>query len=109
MNHTIKLMADYQCFPIWHSGGEVGNIDPKELAVTGELRAALYAWAERFDRTLNPDNPAQSGFANSADEDSFDREGRRLWGLLQEQLSEYRVLYFSQKDGTLYAPEPLSR
>lgn len=39
---TIKLMADYDCFPLWKSSpGEVGNIDPEDLPISYDLKAYL--------------------------------------------------------------------
>ena len=33
----------------------------------------------RDDNTLNQDDPTASGFRNSDEENSFDREGRSIW------------------------------
>jgi len=35
----IKLMADYQCFPLWEaSPGKVGNVDPNTLPISEGLK-----------------------------------------------------------------------
>jgi hypothetical protein len=55
---TIKVMADYQCFPLWEaSPGEVGNIDPDDLPISHILKERLAAWARAFDATLSMDYP----------------------------------------------------
>lgn len=57
---VIKLMADYQCFPLWEaSPGAVGNIDPKDLPISLSLQRELMVWAEKFDATLNMQDPAR--------------------------------------------------
>jgi hypothetical protein len=76
----IKLMADYQCSPLWWDGepDRVGDIDPADLGLPVDLCAALYAWAARFDATLHQDDPAASGFPSKAALDAFIEDGRIL-------------------------------
>ncbi len=54
---TIKLMADYSCWPLWD---ETGNVDPADLPLSEGLRRRLTAWADTFDAALNWDDPAAS-------------------------------------------------
>jgi hypothetical protein len=43
---NIKLMADYQCHPLWNmSPGEYGDINPDDLPISQELKDQLNAWA----------------------------------------------------------------
>lgn len=97
-------MPDYGGTVLWSINPDrVGPIDPKSLSLTRELKSALRAWAEAYDRTLNEEYPPESGFANAAEEEAFEMEGRRLWQELQTELGpEYKVVYFSQRDGRLY-------
>lgn len=84
---TIKLMADYQCFPLWEaSPGEVGNIDPEGLPISQNLKDQLSAWARAFDATLNMDYPPDSGFESEEAEAEFKREGYRLAEQLRGEL-----------------------
>jgi hypothetical protein len=72
----IRIMADYFCSPVWHDGPyrrdaaghvlpdpsvEVGPIELDDLPVSEDLRDDLEAWADRFDATLDEDDPARSG------------------------------------------------
>jgi hypothetical protein len=75
---TIKLMADYGCFPLWWASGEVGNIDPNDLPLSPELRQLLADWARAFDQTLNQDYPPDSGFKSEVDEVEFKQQATRL-------------------------------
>jgi hypothetical protein len=99
MNKTIKLMADYDCFPIWEifdDGTE--NIDPEALEISNELKQSLNLWSDLYDQTMNIEDPVNSRFASKNLEDEFEREGQRLWSELKKQLSPiYRVLYFSEE------------
>lgn len=89
----IKLMADYECFPIWEaSPGVVGNIDPQELPISSGLRERLMLWAETFDKTLHRDDPASSGFANECDESAFRDEGEGIARALQDELGDGYVV-----------------
>ncbi|MBB3290986.1 MULTISPECIES: hypothetical protein [unclassified Rhizobium] len=84
---TIKVMADYQCFPLWEaSPGAVGNIDPKDLPISFSLRQRLMAWAKTFDATLNIDDPLSSGFGSERERIEFREEGATLAQQLQEEL-----------------------
>ncbi len=54
---TLKLMADYQCWPLWEEGE---NLDPATLPLSAGLQARLTAWAEAFDASLDWDDPGHS-------------------------------------------------
>ncbi|PSF35676.1 hypothetical protein C7H19_15675 [Aphanothece hegewaldii CCALA 016] len=97
MLKKIKLMPDYQCFPLWDME-EPDNIDPKDLPLKKALIDDLYKWAESFDAVLNWTDPTLSGFKNEQDAEAFETEGIRLWLLLREQLKpNYAVYYKSYK------------
>jgi hypothetical protein len=75
----IKIMADYECAPLWwDQPDKVGNIRPEELMLSSELSADLWAWAATYDATFNRDDPINSGFVTAADEYSFHESGKRL-------------------------------
>lgn len=91
---TIKLMADYQCFPLWEaSPGDVGNIDPISLPISISLRKSLMDWAQLYDATLNWEDPATSGFTNVDSATQFMERGEELAQRLREELgSKFVVL-----------------
>jgi hypothetical protein len=100
---VLKLMPDYHCFPLWKADGEIGNVDPDDLPLTNDLKAALRAWASAYDKTLNQEYPPDSGFTSPAEEEAFESEARRLKEELRAQLGpDYKVVYFSQRDSKLY-------
>ena len=68
----IKVMADYQCYPIWNmSPSEYSDMSPDELPISQGLKDRLYAWAHAFDATLNLEYPPDSGFKSEEAEDEF--------------------------------------
>ncbi len=91
----IKLMADYDCFPLWEeSPGTVGNIDPSDLHISEGLRRRLIEWSEEYDATLNQDDPIASGFESRSDEKMFSLRGQKLRKELEEELGPgYVVTY----------------
>lgn len=91
---TLKLMADYQCFPLWEaSPGEVGNIDPNSLPISTSLRDQLMDWADVYDSTLNWEDPAISGFVSVDAVEVFKVQGMRLAHQMREELGpEFVVL-----------------
>lgn len=83
----IRLMADYECWPLWWDGdGRVGNIAPADLGLSDGLSADLSAWASAYDATLNRDDPASSGFASSDDQQQFHAQGERLATRVADEL-----------------------
>ncbi|HEC1651981.1 TPA: hypothetical protein R1156_003968 [Yersinia enterocolitica] len=91
----IKLMADYQCHPLWDvSPEDYRDISPEELPISSELKYRLREWAERYDAILNINDPASSGFESKEEEKQFIEDGHKLVRLLQEELGDsYNITY----------------
>lgn len=110
MAQTIKLMADYQCWPLWWvDDARVGDIDPHDLPLTPRTIARLTTWAATFDATLNWQDPAASVWPSPAARAAFEQEGIALWVRLREELQpDYTVVYKSQQHRrTLLDPDEL--
>lgn len=90
---AIKLMPDYQCFPLWEArSGQVGNIDPNTLPISYVLKQQLLDWAATYDATLNMDDPTSSGFLSDEAEAEFKRTGIELENRLRVELgSDFTV------------------
>lgn len=56
----------------------VGNIDPADLPIDKALSDDLTAWSERFDASLNWDDPGGPGLFSDADWAAFNADGERL-------------------------------
>ena len=104
MPQQIKLMADYDCWPLWWDGDhDPGNIDPATLPLSPATVKRLLAWAETFDATLNRDNPASSDFPSDAAFEAFEQVGLDLWRQLQRELApDYNVVYHSLKQRKVF-------
>lgn len=91
----IKLMADYQCYPLWGLGpDDFGDISPDELPLSEDLKTSLNEWAERFDAILNMDDPATSDFNTVEEEELFINDGYNLALRLRNELgSKYEIIY----------------
>ena len=109
MPKRIKLMADYRCFPLWDQSGDFPpNIDPHMLHLSLRTIEALLEWANRYDATLYPDDPAMSGFRTSSEAQEFENQGLQLWRTLQNELgTDYEVSYFSNQERRLLSPSNL--
>ncbi len=84
---AIKLMADYQCHPLWDlSPGKYGDVDPRSLPISPGLMEALDDWARTYDATLNMADPASSGFESEDAEARFRQQGELLASQLKEEL-----------------------
>lgn len=92
---TIKLMADYRCFPLWNvSPGDYANISPNSLPISSSLRQDLNAWADEYDRTLDLNSPSDAGFDSQRAADQFVATGYSLLNRLQKELgSSYKITH----------------
>jgi hypothetical protein len=105
----IKIMADYFCSPVWHDGPyrrdaggavlpdpdlEVGSIELDDVPVSDDLRDDLEAWADRFDATLDPDDPARSGFEGPEERAVFIADGMLLTARVQTELGQGWVVRY---------------
>ncbi|BAQ79504.1 hypothetical protein PST29_1615 [Pseudomonas sp. St29] len=89
----IKLMPDYQSFPLWSlSPDSIGNVDPEKLPISQELKADLMSWALKYDDTLDEEYPPDSGFSSEEDEAEFNKEGEHLFERLKAELKGYVVV-----------------
>jgi hypothetical protein len=87
-------MAEFGTWPVWEPGGDPYAVDPETLPISRALKDALKTWADAWDRTLDQNYPPDSKFASAPDEETFEREGRRLRAALQGELgSGFRVFY----------------
>jgi hypothetical protein len=92
---VIKVMADYDTFPLWRSGeGGVVNIDPADLPITQALVQALTQWAQAYDATLDREYPPDSKFPSAAAEAEFHAAGERLARQLSKQLGVWCLVEY---------------
>ena len=61
LSHAVKVMADYECHPLWALDHDTaGDFSPEKLGLSESLTRDLIAWGEAFSNSLNPDDPANS-------------------------------------------------
>jgi hypothetical protein len=92
---AIKLMPDYECWPLWHHGGnQVGNIDPRSIGVSDPLANDLERWADVYESHLDRSDPVSTKWTDQ-EQKQFDAEGRGLCRRLAVELrTRYSVFYF---------------
>ncbi len=98
MVEKIKLMADYECYPIWWvSSNKAGDINPETLPLSEKTISRLQKWTEVYDEKMNWEDPSASDFPSVEAKAAFEAEGISLWKQLQKELvPNYEVLYFSE-------------
>jgi hypothetical protein len=96
---TIKLMADYDCFPLWEILDDgLENIDPLDLPISEDLHDALQNWTDKYNATLKDDDPISSSFASNEEEEAFKEEGEELFQWLKKELGEnFKILKYIDK------------
>ncbi|WP_336985140.1 hypothetical protein [Asaia sp. HN128] len=92
---VIKLMPEYECWPLWYTGPEkFGDIDPRSLGLSDNLVKEISGWAKAYDATLNHEYPPDSRFNSREDAISFVNNGFLLQKKISEELSgKYHVEY----------------
>lgn len=96
----IKVMADYQCWPLWNLSGSYHNIAPGDLDLSDELVDDLLRWAVDFDSSLNADNPAESLWTD-AEFLAHEVRGRQLAERLKAERPELLVYVLEPKIGVV--------
>lgn len=90
-------MTDYSADPVaWEPDGAIAQLD--ELPLSEETKTQLREWADWYEAGGVPGR--KHHWSSPEDLDRFDREGRRLWKLVRDELgSEWTVGYFSEPTG----------
>lgn len=73
MKKTLKLMPEYQCYPLWlydSDGTLIDNIIPESLQANKELMDALTSVQQQFD-ALYTNAPQTYPYVGFPDEKSF--------------------------------------
>ncbi len=91
----IKLMADYECHPLWDmTPRKYRDINPEDLPISQNLKQQLAQWARSYDKTLNMADPASPSFQSPQAANDFKKEGCGLVERLQDELGiQYMVIY----------------
>jgi len=99
----LKLMTDYQCFPLWGvAPDDIGDIDPASLPLSDATQQRLLAWAHTYDCTLDHDDPSAAGFATIQEAAAFEKEGIALWLQLQQELgADFEIWFFNDSTGAV--------
>ena len=93
---TIKVMADYRCWPVWvRTDAEAifATVDPTTLGLSAGLVGRLTAWQHWWDSRLNLADPHDSREVPLEEVRAFDSEGRLLARRVAQELPDCHVLY----------------
>lgn len=96
MTKKIKLMAEYNYFPLWDL--ETGdNLDEEDLSLSVEMIEKLNNWADIYNNIIDWDNPSKSGFKSEEEKHNFDNQAIILAIELQKELGkDYQVFLFRE-------------
>jgi hypothetical protein len=91
-------MAEYNFVVLWSEDPNTKYpIETDELPLTPETKAMIHKWAERYNNSLNWDDPANTPPWDPADLRDFENEGIRIWLRLREELGpQFDVGYRSE-------------
>lgn len=84
----LRLAPEYQCWPTWDDA-HFHNVDPAGLGFSDALLKRLKDWDALFQKSYNPDDPFNSGFASVAEERLWADEALEVWkGICEEWTGE---------------------
>lgn len=102
----IKVMADYQCHPLWSmDDGTAGNIVPDALGLSAQLTHDLNAWAAEFDASINPDDPTQDRWS-PAQRMAHEARGHALAQRLAAERPDLEVYAWDVGQGAAVGVDP---
>jgi hypothetical protein len=107
MQRRIKLMWDYQCWPLWEPGSEHYALKPDSLPLSQATKDRLARWAAIPDAKLSKHMENPPDIIWTAEESrAFEVEGRALWTILQRELGAgFHVVYHSTVERRVLLPE----
>lgn len=93
MAKTLRLLADYDCDPLWDPDA-ADYVSPSELPLSSELVSRLDRWQAQYDSLLNLADPYAMGFRTREEADAFEKEGLELARRVQKELgANYAIFY----------------
>jgi len=93
---AVRVAPEYGCWPLWNDeGGDC--LHPNDLDLSNDLARRILDWDEKFQATLNNDDPAASGFATPEEEAAHLAEGRAIAEVIR---IEWRGDVILNLDGT---------
>jgi hypothetical protein len=109
LTRRVKVMADYDCHPLWTlDEGRYGDFAPETLNLSPDLTRDLNAWAEAYTSSLNRDDPANSRWTE-AQHRAHERAGRPLAVRLARERPDLTVYVLDGPIGVVevHADEPM--
>jgi hypothetical protein len=100
-SRAIKVMADYDCHPLWALDADlVGDFPPEDLDLSAELCRDLKDWAQSFDASLDRDNPADS-LVTPEEHAAHEQRGRQLAIRLARERPDLEIYAFETATGVV--------
>lgn len=96
----VKVMADYGCDPLWSLDDNYWNFSGADLGLSSDLARDFSDWADRYDKSLNPDDPKNSQWSD-ADFVSHSDEGKALAVRLKRERSDLMVYAWEAAAGVV--------
>ena len=101
LSRSIKVMADYDCHPLWAlDPGVVGNFAPEDLGLSEELSRDLNEWAAAFNSFLDRDNPVES-LASPQQQSAHEAQGRQLAIRLARERTDLEIYAYESSTGVV--------
>lgn len=99
MKKVLKLMPEYECYPIWISdnGGIFKNIPPSNLNISEDLLNKITYWDKIYEDAYNRLNPIASGIKEEQ-LILFKKQGMEIYVQLLLELPDHEIIYVYQND-----------
>ncbi|MEV6600613.1 hypothetical protein AB0M36_27750 [Actinoplanes sp. NPDC051346] len=100
----IKVLDDYNCWPLWVRGDDdeiFETCDPATLGLSDSVVGRLAAWQQWYESMVNFADPHDSRAVTTAEDEAFDAEARLLAARVAEELPHATVWYYKDPQPTI--------
>jgi hypothetical protein len=108
-SRAIKVMADYDCHPLWALDEDlVGDFPPEDIGVSAELCRDLKEWAQSFNASLDRENPADT-LVTPEEHAAHEQKGRQLAIRIARERPDLEIYAYETATGVVrvYARDAL--
>lgn len=109
---VVKLMCDYDAFPLWVSSGRLGQASSRSVPISDDLASDLQAWSDNMSSLMWAHHGPERHVPDPDELSVLNSEGQSLAQRVRVELTdEWAVRYFDECSGEVVevaaAPRPV--
>lgn len=88
-----KLNPQYNYYVLWDFSN-ADYLESSDLGISSNLVLKLSKWQAIYDKTLDLDEPYNTGFKSEGDREAFEKEGLAITLQMQAELGDSYEIYY---------------